>query len=121
MTIDHLLTMDATVRRRGPGTTKDRTGTPMQDAAARTVTYPCFAEQEATTEILAGRETIVADWLAWFGSQAGLDGTDRIEQIVHRGSGRFVGGPFRIVGSPAVRFRPRGAHHVEVKLLSIDA
>ena len=113
--------MDAVVRRRGPGTTKDRTGTPVQDAAPGTVTYPCFAVPSECTEIQAGRETIIANWLAAFGPQADLDGTDRIEQITHRQSGRVVGGPFRIVGSPAVRFRPRGPSHVEVKLMSVDA
>jgi hypothetical protein len=106
----------ATIEKRGPSsTTTDVFGTPVEDVAVITVEEPCWVEQIQAQEILVGRETLIANYRAFFRPTANIDGSDTITDVVHNATGEHLGA-FEILGPPDDMPTPRGPHHIEALL-----
>jgi hypothetical protein len=121
VSLDRLLqAFTATVQKRGPSTTtRDVFNTPIEDEAPLLVTYPCWLEQLSTQEMLVGRDTVLANYRAFFLPDADIDADDAIPVIVHNETGHERG-PFEVVGQPSDMSSFRGEHHIEALLRSVS-
>lgn len=105
-----LLTRTATVVPVNAGPALDEYGNLVEVAGAG-VNYPAWLEQTAGDERTEDRDTQLADWLLVLPVGAVIDGNDRVQ---------VEGKTFEVVGPPARVHTPRGEHHVEARLRSVD-
>lgn len=121
MSIDRLLTQTATITRARPAaagaTDAEGNWTP---APPTTASYPCRLERghggrqsrEATGEgYEQGAELMESSWLLFLPATADITGRDLVT---------VDGRKFEVDGEPDVLRTPRGAHHIEAFLHSVE-
>lgn len=108
MTLAHLLSRTATIRRYGAGAA-DAHGNAVRTLTEE-ISVGCALEQIAPSEFLVGRETYIATHRIALPPATPLDGSDEIE---------VDGTTYEVLGDPSRGFTPAGEHHVEALLREV--
>lgn len=110
MTLASLMVHDVIVVR--PTIVVDRYGNETKDWANPTrTTVKGWIARRSEREVLERREAQVADWIVYLPVGTALDGGDRVE---------WNGNTFEVSGPPNEAWTPRGPHHIEADLLSVQ-
>ena len=78
---------------------------------ATTITYPCRLEQTDGTEVTVNRNTQTSNWNLFLLPEADIKSGDQV--VVDATT-------FEVAGPPAKQQTPRGAHHIEARLVHVD-
>lgn len=108
MTIQSLLTQTVTIRRAGTPTT-DPEGNTVTTYTGQTVQGR--VEQSQSVEVADGRQVVTSWWRAFLPPDVTVEADDRIESD---------DGVFEVDGRPNVARTPRGPHHLEVRLRTVE-
>lgn len=109
MSLDALMTQTVEVFRTEV-VDEDGTGDPIEDLVSQG-TLKAYVEQTRSQELLAGRDTVLADWLFVFPAESDVQSSDVLD---------WNGGRFEVTGRPAAPQSPRGVHHLEVLARSVE-
>lgn len=108
--MNHLLVRDVTIVH--PGSTTDRYSNTVAnwDTATRTIASGWLAQRDAT-EVLDGRDALVTTLVLFLDAGTDITGRDRVD---------VDGITYEVVGNPLLAWTPRGAHHLEVVLRTVE-
>lgn len=107
-----MITLAHTVTIVHPGTTESRYGDTVDDwSTATEVDEPGWVQQRSTSDERPGRTAVITEWKCFLESTSAVTSRSRL---------RWEGRLFEVDGDPYVTSTPAGAHHVEVKLRTVD-
>lgn len=76
-------------------------------SAPETQTVPAWVQQQSTTEVKVGPDTVTSNWRVFLPPEVEIEALDRIVWLEK---------VYEVVGVPDILFTPRGAHHIEANL-----
>lgn len=94
------------------GITQDEYGNDVRDWAHATIVGVLgLVQQTQSVEVTLDRDTVIADWLLFLPASTTIDARARISDGTNT---------WEVIGNPNVVRTPRGPHHIECRLVSIE-